>query len=81
MHYQICEYLDDNLTLSAHQFGFRKSHSTASALLDCTNSWYVNMDRKMFNLFVLLDLKKAFDTVNNDILMPNLSYRVSLVAP
>ena len=22
-----------------HQFGFRKFHSTASALLDCTNSW------------------------------------------
>ena len=32
MHDKICEYLDDNLILSAHQFGFRKSHSTASAL-------------------------------------------------
>ena len=51
-----------------HQFGFRKLHSTASALLDSTNSSYVNMDRKMFNLVVLLDLKKAFDTIDHSIL-------------
>jgi hypothetical protein len=57
---QIYQYLTDNSLLSEHQFGFRKYHSTASALLDSTNSWYVNMDRKMFNLVVLLDLKKAF---------------------
>lgn len=30
-----------------HQFDFRKFHSTASAaLFDCTNDWYVNMDKK-----------------------------------
>ena len=72
MYEQIYEYLNDNSILSEHQFGFRKSHSTASALLDCTNSWYVNMDRKMFNLVVLLDLKKAFDTVNHDIMVRKL---------
>ena len=66
---KLYEYLDRNSLLSDHQFGFRKFHSTTSALLDCTNSWYMNMDRKMFNLVVFLDLKKAFDTVNHDILV------------
>ena len=71
MYDQLYEYLNENSLLSDHQFGFRKFHSTASALLDCTNSWYMNMDRKMFNLVVFLDLKKAF-VVNHDILVRKL---------
>ena len=47
-------------------------HSTVSALLDSTNSWYVNMDSKMFNLVVLLDLKKTFDTIDHSILLSKL---------
>ena len=49
---QLYEYLTANDILSKHQLGFRKFHSTASALLDCTNDWYINMDRKLFNLVV-----------------------------
>ncbi len=30
------------------------------------------MDRKMFNLFVLLDLKKVFDTIDHGILLRKL---------
>ena len=66
---QLYEYLTANNILSKHQFGFRKFHSTASALLDCTNDWYINMDRKLFNLVVFIDLKKAFDTVDHEILL------------
>ena len=47
-------------------------YSTVSALLDCTNRWYVNMDRKMFNLVALLDLKEAFDTIDHSILLSKL---------
>ena len=69
---QLYSYLTKFELLSDSQFGFRKFHSTASALLDCTNEWYVNLDRKMFNLVVLIDLKKAFDTVDHQILLRKL---------
>ena len=55
---QLYCYLSKFRLLSDSQFGFRKFHSTATASLDCTNDWYVNLDKKMFNLVVQIDLKK-----------------------
>ena len=69
---QLYSYLTKFELLSDSQYGFRKFHSTASALLDCTNDWYINLDRNMFNLVVLIDLKKAFDTVDHQILLRKL---------
>jgi hypothetical protein len=66
MYDQLYNYLTKFELLSDSQSGFRKSHSTATALLDCTNDWYMNLDRKMFNLVVLINLKKAFDTVDRN---------------
>ena len=43
---QLYNYLSNFKLLSDSQFGFRKFHSTATALLDCTNDWYMNLDRK-----------------------------------
>ena len=39
-----------------------------TALLDVTNRWYQSMDIGQLNGVVFLDLKKAFDTVDHDIL-------------
>ena len=55
---QLYNYLTKFRILSDCQFGFRKSHSTTTALLECTSEWYVNLDKKLFNLVVLIDLKK-----------------------
>ena len=67
---QMYDYLKKQNILSEHQFGFRQFHSTTTTLLDCTNEWYINMDRHgLNNIVVLLDLKKAFDTVNHEIIL------------
>ena len=72
LHDQLYDYLTKFDLFSDAHFGFRKFHSTAGALLNCTNEWYINPDRKMFNLVVLIDLKKAFDTVDHQILLSKL---------
>lgn len=53
----------DHDILSKSQSGFRSIHSTVTALLEATDSWAFDMDRGNVNAIVLLDLKKAFDTV------------------
>ena len=59
--------------IAAHQSGFRSLHSTVTALLNATNNWAYNIEKGNVNAAVFLDLKKAFDTVDHDILLSKLS--------
>ena len=54
--------------ISCNQSGFRFLHSTLTALIEATDSWAMDIDRGLVNAVVFLDLKKAFDTVDHDIL-------------
>ena len=66
---QLYEYLDSNKHLFKDQYGFRNLHSVVSCLLNCTNDWYVNIERGKFTAMIFIDLKKAFDTVVHQILL------------
>ena len=71
---QLRDYLDQHGLFYTQQSGFRSLHSTVTALLDLTNDWCVNIDKKRVNGTIFLDLKKTFDTVNRDILIKKLGY-------
>ena len=71
-HNQLSDYLKDNTILSSTQYGFRANRSTEMALINFADTILKHMDDKQVTGVVYLDLKKAFDTVSNQLLMKKL---------
>ena len=74
MFQQLYKHLNENNLISKFQSGFRPGDSTLTALIQMCDTWFTNMDRGMLTEVVFLDICKAFDSVNHDILLEKLTY-------
>ena len=69
---QLYQYLKRNSLLYKSQSGFRELFSTTSCLLVNVDDWYKGIDTGHYIGSVFIDLKKAFDTVDQNILCEKL---------
>ena len=69
---QLVNHLEYNKLLFEHQYGFQRNKSTVHNLTHLTNFVSRELNDKKFVIGVFLDLKKAFDVVNHNILLKNL---------
>jgi Reverse transcriptase (RNA-dependent DNA polymerase) len=69
---RLYKYIDKHCILSPKQYGFRAGHSTNMALLDFYDRVSSSIEDKLFTIGVFIDLKKAFDTIDHQILLKKL---------
>ena len=67
MQKQILEYIEKHLSL--HLCGYRKGYSAPIALISMLKKWKLSIGKKGFAGEVLMDLSKAFDTMNHQLLL------------
>ena len=70
IHKQITNYMADKL---AHSIaGFRKSHGTQNSLVMMLQKWKRALDKGEYVPALFMNLSKAFDTINHDLLIAKL---------
>ena len=74
MHKRLYNFLNLHDTLFINQFGFRKNNSTSFALIQITEKIKETIDNKKYGCGIFIDLRKAFDTVNHEILLKKLNH-------
>ena len=68
---QLMKYQEEHKIICQFQPGFGASHSVETLLLQATNEWLRNLNVALINDVLFVDLKKAFDTINHTMLLPN----------
>ena len=72
VHKQLYEYLERNHILHPDQSGYRPKHSTLDALLKAIDYWRRALDSNELVGAVFIDLSKAFDSIDHELLLSKL---------
>ena len=74
IHDQMQIYLSENNILYEYQSGFRTNHSTDFALSFLNDKILKGFDKGYFTGMILIDLQKAFDTIDHKLLLEKMYY-------
>ena len=74
VHKRLYQFIKKSNIIYQNQYGFRHNHSTLHAVTKLVSDLVHNMDNKKPTLSVFLDLSKAFDTIDHDILLCKLDF-------
>ena len=74
LHKRVSDYLEKFKLLYKYQYGFRKGHSTIQAITELADNIKLSMDDNRLTCGIFVDLSKAFDTVNHNILLAKLEH-------
>ena len=68
----LCDFLEENALLHRFQSGFRKFHSTETALIRLVDQLLLDLDKNRASGLVFIDYKKASDLIDHRLLLEKL---------
>ncbi len=71
---RMMKFIDKNQILSSKQFGFRKKMGTETALANYIDYLVSGLKDRKYTVSIFMDLSKAFDVLNHDILKNKLEH-------